>query len=111
MSTSFISSMFLEPPDSQHALILETLGIPTRARRGKAFTPVSCCQGARSVKISNDNLSFHTGEIKTADGQDLSVLCSATYSIDTSSNATIVKAYKSFPKEHRQVNKCVFASR
>ena len=63
------------------------------------------------MRIINDNLSFNTGKMRTADGQEVSMVCSAAYVIDTTSERTIMRAYKSFPKEHRQVNKGVFASR
>ena len=93
----------LESPDNNHALILETFGAPTTARREKMYVPFLCCQRATSFKILNDNFTFNTGKMITDDGQELSMVCSAAYVVDTTSNDTIMKAYKSFPKEHRQV--------
>ena len=104
MEMACVSSMCLRPPDNDHALIVETLGTPTTAGRKKLCLPLLCCQRATCLKILNDNFTFNTGKIKTDDGQELSMVCSAAYVIDTTSNETIMKAYKSFPKGHRQVN-------
>ena len=98
-----MASLCLKVPDNNHALILETLGSPTTARREKMYVPLLCCQSAKSFKILNDNLTFNTEKITMDDGQELSLVCSAAYVVDTTSNETIMKAYKSFPKGHRQV--------
>ena len=108
MSMLFITSVYLEPGDNHHALILDTCGIPTTARHEKVCMPMPCCQGATSFKISNDNFNFLTGEMTTADEQNLLVSCSASYSVNSTSTATILKAYKSFPKERRQVHKLYY---
>ena len=95
-------SMFFVGANKNHALILETFGIPTIASKDKLYMPTPCCQGIKSLKVSNE-FNFYTSEFTTEDGTQLSVQCAASYTIDSSSTKSIMKAYKSFPVERRQV--------
>ena len=90
-------SMFFIAAHENYALIREKRGVPTVASTDKLYccaTP--CCQDTKTVKITNNRLKFTMAEISLQDGSNVSVVCKASYSIDTSSSKNILQAYKSF---------------
>ena len=98
--------MFFIAANENQACIRETFGVPTIASTYKLYCcTVPCFQDTKAVTITNDHLKFTVPDISLQDGSYVSVVCQASYSIDTSFSKNILQAYKSFLPKNTHMKK------